>query len=86
VITTATANIESHLTLSNNYAPGLPAETPLIKADSKASIDQVPQGLRFGALTLAGASQTFLRTTYPPGGTHVLDISQPRMALSAVAG
>ena len=27
VITTATVNIESHLTLSNNYAPGLPAET-----------------------------------------------------------
>ncbi len=77
LIASATVDIESHLTLSNNYAADWPPATPHIKADAKASVVQVPPGLRFGTLTLTGASQTFLRSTYPAGGTHLLDISQP---------
>jgi hypothetical protein len=70
-------NIPSHLTVSNNYATGLPAGTPLVHFNGPSAIDDVPQGLRFGALTLLSPSQTFVHTTVPPGSTHIFDISQP---------
>jgi hypothetical protein len=77
LIITGTCSMPSQLTLSNNYAPGFPAGAQMIQADPKARIDQVPQGLRFAALPLTSANQTFLHTTVPPGSTHIFDISLP---------
>jgi hypothetical protein len=70
-------NIPSHLTVSNNYAPGLPAGTPLIHSNGPSAIDDVPPGLRFAPLTLTSPHQTFIHTTLPPGSNHIFDISQP---------
>ena len=69
--------VSSLLILSNNYAAGLAPGTQLVNNSADPIfIDNVPPGLRFGALTLQSASQTFLNTSYPADSTHILDISK----------
>ena len=73
-----TVGAPNHLTLSNNYAPGLGVDAKMATANGEVcQIDEVPQGLRFAALPLTSATQTFLHTTVPPGSTHIFDIGQP---------
>jgi hypothetical protein len=60
--------------LANNLAPGLPG----IDQGSPGGgslIANLPAGQRVGVL--ASASQTFLKTTFPPDSTHILDVTLP---------
>ena len=76
-ISTSSVDIQNHLIVSNNYAAGLAPGIQLVNANGLGLLmDVVPPGLRFGALTIQSASQTFLNTSYPAEGTTVLDISQ----------
>jgi hypothetical protein len=59
--------------LANNQAPGLPG---ILKASPPGClIANLPAGSRGGVLT--SASQTFLKTTFPPDSTHILDVTLP---------
>jgi hypothetical protein len=62
------------LTTSNNVAEGSPAVLNLSKAGGSL-LAEVPPGKRGGTLT--SASQTFLKTSFPPDSTHIIDVTQP---------
>jgi hypothetical protein len=62
------------LTTSNNVAEGSPDVLNLSKTKDNL-LAEVPPGARGGTLT--SASQTFLKTSYPPDSTHIIDVTLP---------
>jgi hypothetical protein len=69
--------LENHLIMSNNYVSGLPVGTQFLNNCGYANLlDIIPPGLRFPALGVKSASQTFLNTANFTESINIIDISQ----------